>query len=374
MAVSKSHMSILHYLLFQLFVPVAYATDSVSMESRQTSAGHEIRVNNNGPAVISIKAEISELQNGSSDVIWPKYAVIPAYASKAIGHIYAADKTKGYSFKTQMTSTLGNFTSIIDRDVLYRLPYQDGSAYLIGQSIGGPRTTHNKPENFFAIDFVMPEGTVVVAARDGVVVATEAGFSQGGTDPYFADKANYVRIIHDDGSLAVYAHLKNQGVRVTTGQRVVTGDVLGFSGSTGYSSGPHLHFGLSHVVLNESNFVEESLPILFYVGNPPFDFNPVSGLKVTADYHSPGRDPSVVAAVETAVVKIKASQGYANDHNQSKTPELYKVTVGFNKNVVFYIVVLGVLLILINILRATREKRQREEELRKIRRMFKLKG
>jgi murein DD-endopeptidase MepM/ murein hydrolase activator NlpD len=53
-----------------------------------------------------------------------------------------------------------------------------------------------------------------------------------------------VRILHDDGSMAVYAHLREGGVWVRQGQRVHAGQTIGLSGNTGYTSGPHLHFAI----------------------------------------------------------------------------------------------------------------------------------
>ena len=53
---------------------------------------------------------------------------------------------------------------------------------------------------------------------------------------------NFVRVRHDDGSEAVYLHLKQGSVSVRVGQRVAVGSPLALSGNTGNSSGPHLHF------------------------------------------------------------------------------------------------------------------------------------
>ncbi|HCJ27992.1 MAG TPA: peptidase M23, partial [Pseudomonas sp.] len=63
---------------------------------------------------------------------------------------------------------------------------------------------------------------------------------QGGRLPDPA--GNYVRIVHDDGTHSAYLHLKRGSVQVKAGQQVKVGTLLGQSGNTGRSTGPHLHF------------------------------------------------------------------------------------------------------------------------------------
>ncbi|MBR0662441.1 M23 family metallopeptidase [Neoroseomonas oryzicola] len=82
------------------------------------------------------------------------------------------------------------------------------------------------------IDFAAPTGTPVYAAADGIVVTAkrEGGYGL------------MVRLRHAGGTETRYAHLSRFGRGITTGRRVRQGDVIGAVGSTGMSTGPHLHY------------------------------------------------------------------------------------------------------------------------------------
>jgi murein DD-endopeptidase MepM/ murein hydrolase activator NlpD len=83
-----------------------------------------------------------------------------------------------------------------------------------------------------------------LAARPGTVIGVAAGFREGGQDAALSRRANFIRILHDDGSMALYAHLQEDGVEVVPGEQVGLGQRIGLTGNTGYTSGPHLHFAV----------------------------------------------------------------------------------------------------------------------------------
>ncbi len=118
----------------------------------------------------------------------------------------------------------------------YALPWR-GGPFRISQGAGGD-FSHNSPSGRYAVDIAMPVGTPIVAARAGTVVKIRNG--QGGRLPDPA--GNHVRVEHDDGTHSAYLHLSRGSVRVKPGQRVEVGTLLGKSGNTGRSTGPHLHF------------------------------------------------------------------------------------------------------------------------------------
>ena len=81
-------------------------------------------------------------------------------------------------------------------------------------------------------DFAAPEGTPIMASGDGVI--TKAGWCGGG--------GNCVKIKHNRTYQTVYAHMKNFSSLAIPGNRVKQGQIIGYVGSTGMSTGPHLHY------------------------------------------------------------------------------------------------------------------------------------
>jgi murein DD-endopeptidase MepM/ murein hydrolase activator NlpD len=88
---------------------------------------------------------------------------------------------------------------------------------------------------------------------------------------------------HEDGTSAIYAHLRHASAVVGIGERVAAGQLLAYSGSTGEALEPHLHFA---VVRDDA-----SVPMKFYVGSPPVAFAPRAALRVAANYSGPVRAP-----------------------------------------------------------------------------------
>ena len=111
------------------------------------------------------------------------------------------------------------------------------------QGCGGA-ASHTKSLHY-SYDFAVPVGTPVLAAHGGIVTAACDAFRGGGLTVEFRARANYVILRHGDlGCYSRYYHLQPESVRVRVGERVKAGAVLGRSGLTGYTSGPHLHFDL----------------------------------------------------------------------------------------------------------------------------------
>jgi murein DD-endopeptidase MepM/ murein hydrolase activator NlpD len=141
----------------------------------------------------------------------------------------------------------------------YRAPYAVSSEHRITQAY--PDTvTHSGPDSYHAVDFDMPIGTDIVAAREGIVFdIASTNYRTGQDTDVDGPAANVVRILHDDGTYAIYAHLNTNTIRVKPGDFVERGQYIADSGNTGFSTGPHLHFA----VVQNAGMRVQSVPVIF---------------------------------------------------------------------------------------------------------------
>jgi murein DD-endopeptidase MepM/ murein hydrolase activator NlpD len=125
-----------------------------------------------------------------------------------------------------------------DTSHVYSLPFAKGSKFLLIQAYNSNMS--HKGE--LSLDFKMRKGSTICAARGGVVTATKRDRDVGGLKDEYLSQGNHVIIEHSDGSTAMYWHLKKDGVLVNVGDTVTQGQPIGYSGNTGYTAFPHLHF------------------------------------------------------------------------------------------------------------------------------------
>src|SRR4051812_14393764 len=180
----------------------------------------------------------------------------------------------------------------VGAEVLYRVPWPEGLTFMFTQAPGGRITSHFTQATLHAVDIGMPEGVPVLAARAGMVEATESRHGASAEEAPLSYEGNFVRLRHADGTAAIYAHLRHRGVAVNVGDPVAAGQLLGFSGATGDVIAPNLHFAVLRAQTNSAGWREEvSVPVTFYVGSPPVAFVPRTAVRVTANYRQGAEAP-----------------------------------------------------------------------------------
>lgn len=210
------------------------------------------------PVSVEFTLTLDNLEtNGFSNGIF----VVPAFARQfrlfSLTGIRARRKTT-YSYTYR--AVFGDAKQVsYDSSFRYDLPFKKNGRYRIEQGYYG-RFTH---QNENSLDFNLPQGSQVRAARAGVVVSVVQHFNTSCLREDCKAMANHVVIYHNDGSLAEYSHLAYNGARVAVGDSVNRGDLIALSGNTGYTRGPHLHF-----ICYLADFsTHRSIKTLFRVGN-----------------------------------------------------------------------------------------------------------
>jgi murein DD-endopeptidase MepM/ murein hydrolase activator NlpD len=216
-----------------------------------------------GPAELELW--VNEADNVKAEPPLPARVVLPGQVESRVVTFAAVDPRAAYQYRLAYSLVPGPPVENLPADVDFYPPFPEGMSFPVSQGLDDD-TTHTTPDNRYAVDITMPTGTPVLAARGGLVMEMEDDFhGEGKQEKRYMNRANFVRILHDDGSMAVYAHLQPNSVRVYPGNRVPAGTWIANSGNTGFSSGPHLHF----VIQLNVGMALESLPFSFRRKNAP---------------------------------------------------------------------------------------------------------
>lgn len=230
-----------------LFAPAWAAESEGPIRLHRVKSGNQFNlfVENRAPCDVTVTLRFLT-QNARVSRLKPETATYPALSQTEAARISVSDPRQRWKWRCRFNWVRGRMQTRHDSRVLYQLPFEKDRSYRVVQGYQGTSTHHGRDE--YAIDFAMRKGTPVCAARDGVVVDLKESSKTGGSDEKYRNMSNFVSIAHDDGTIAEYHHLHYEGVLVEVGQRVEAGQRIAISGNTGYSTGPHLHFGVYSAV------------------------------------------------------------------------------------------------------------------------------
>lgn len=215
-------------------------TPMVQLRVEGHDSRRQARVFNHFAGPVQVELSVGDVHNIATDPPLPLTVVMRAREERVLADLRQTDVARPAGFELALRAIPGSPDARHD-DSEYRWPLGD-QPVRIHQGFDG-RFSHTSEESRYAIDAAADEGTPVLAARDGIVMEVQDDYYGAGLDKEkFASRANVVRILHRDGSMAVYAHLRPESVVVQAGRYVYAGQTIGESGNTGFSTGPHLHF------------------------------------------------------------------------------------------------------------------------------------
>ncbi len=240
-------MKVLSFLLFLFFIVLVSAQnndwqDNYTSTWQRTSNGTQLLVTNNNWLPITYKVAF-KFDNIETKVPYGEFVVLPG---KTVDFMVAdykiINKKKGW--KTVRNDTrvyLGDLTDTqYDESFVYDLPFEKGTSFKLSQGYNGKISHQGKKQ----LDFNMPVGTTILASRGGLVVKVIDKNSKSCDDPKCIKFNNLIKILHDDGTIMEYLHIKRKSALVKEGERVDKGAPIALSGNVGYSTGPHLHLSL----------------------------------------------------------------------------------------------------------------------------------
>lgn len=181
-----------------------------------------------------------ELTNLKASRPLPFIGTIQGKQREKILRLELVNKKKGGGYEFNYFYRIGNLNAEHDTAYLYQLPYEVGASHRVTQGYFG-KFSHDEGSHY-AVDFGMRVGTKICAARAGIVVGLYENFDLGGPNDKYLKLSNYVLIRHADLTIGAYYHLKKNGVLVRIGEKIARGQVIAYSGNTGFSFAPHLHF------------------------------------------------------------------------------------------------------------------------------------
>ncbi|MEP4092324.1 peptidoglycan DD-metalloendopeptidase family protein [Reichenbachiella sp.] len=249
----------------------------------------------NRPYTYEIKAEADADNNGLSiqTIQIPNWLSLDADSNTLSGTAGWSNLDRTFSVELQATQgdkTLNiSYTLIVALGEIicdspfgnpseseYALPYNIGESYRMWQSYCHPQWSH---KNWFSYDFDMPMGTEILASRTGTVIFERDEFEDGTN---VSGNENFIFIQHIDGTVVHYVHLMKDGSLVSVGQKVEQGELIGLSGNSGGSAGPHLH---TSQFIGRSNFDRQySIPMNYK--NAAGELNANNGLVIEVYYEA----------------------------------------------------------------------------------------
>ncbi len=237
-----------------------FAKKDFKIYSEKTLTGYAIYADNYDLSPISVQVNFI-LTNLKIEKESQQVYILKSKATKQfLTNLIVAKRGKPYKYSFNTSFSYGDVSiKSYDKHYKYALPFPKGKTYKVGQGYNGS-FSH---KNLNALDFPMPIGSEIAAMRDGMVVKVVEKNDKGCAEDECRKSNNYIVIQHSDGTYATYSHIMQNGSIVEEKEKVYKGQMIGYSGNVGFTSGPHLHV----TVYKPRIPMRETLRVKFLVGD-----------------------------------------------------------------------------------------------------------
>ena len=195
------------------------------MSAEATGAGgFEFEAENLNPYTVTMSIDFELLNNLKPSGKVPLFIEIPGRSKKRVLELSRISAESPVNYRSSYGWVRGSAFAVHQNSYVYKLPFRTGSVVNVSQGYNGEWT--HKGLSAYAVDFPVPVGTPIYAAREGIVVGAEGSNNFGGVGAEYRQYANYVIIEHSDGTMGNYYHLKQGGAAVQIGQKVLKGNYI----------------------------------------------------------------------------------------------------------------------------------------------------
>ncbi|MCI0434976.1 MAG: M23 family metallopeptidase, partial [Gemmatimonadetes bacterium] len=208
-------------------IPLADAVSPpvVRVDRRVAGSSVELVVDNACFCPAEIAVRLLEPVNVSGFEEESLRQVVPARRETVLAILKPTDWQQPMSFGHEYRALLGEPAVKHAPEEPYRAPFALAREFRVTQAYPS-QVTHVDAASAYAVDFAMPVGTQIYAARAGTVIEVASQFFEASTDPERARRANVVRVLHADGTMGLYAHLNWDSIRVRPGQIIARGEYI----------------------------------------------------------------------------------------------------------------------------------------------------
>ncbi|MDH5570319.1 MAG: M23 family metallopeptidase [Gammaproteobacteria bacterium] len=238
------------------------STQQVIFINRGTDQAPVFDVQNDSYGPIEFELLADEIINMRSQPALPIHKLIPARTTVHLARFTQEQPNQAWSYTYTTRYVVGDPAAKHLTGKPYRLPFDNLKTFTVSQGFDGSHS-HQHSKTKYAIDILMPEDSRVFAARTGTVIeiVTE---KLDDTTAKNVFPVYQLRMLHQDGTMAVYAYLKPGSLSVSPGQHVQRGQLIGLSGtSLAEDTKPHLHFAIQ----KNTGMKLESIPFTFLGAN-----------------------------------------------------------------------------------------------------------